>query len=675
MGSTIRRLRVYQVIARHRTKRLEREASDVRQAVGNRSLLRLLGAFCGVNLAEWAFVTALSIYAYRVGGALAVGFVGFRFLPGALSSALLAPLVDDRPGVLTWIASLRVGLLGAGAALVFAHLSLVLVLTVTSIDSVLAAPYRPAQSRLLPTLARQPADISAGAAGLSMVKTLGQAAGAFLGGIGAAVFSPHGVMAGAAVVMAGAAALTLGLDRRTVVGARARGALKAGVAAIPRVLAHEEASSLVIASGLRTLVRGLWTAMVVIVALRLFRIGDSGVGILNGASGLGAVIALPITASMTGRSRLAGPCALAFIGTGVTLSLVGALPSGLLVVLVICGWGVSMAVADSTSLALLHRLLDAPTVSRTVGVMESLKLGSEGAGALLAPALVGLFGIRPALILAGVPLPLMIVASLPRLRKADHAAAGRGLLVSLLHGVHVLHSLDMASLEDVAARARRLEFAAGSEIVSYGEPGDDFYVIAEGEAEVVLAGFRVARLRRGAGFGERALLRSTTRAATVRALTALTVFAVDRISFLCAATGQPLEAAEEIDAEIQHLGTDGATGSVSEVLAQVPLLRELDDSELGRLVDAATIEDWEPGAVVIREGDRGTHMFVILSGRARTTVDGEHVADLLPGDLFGDIAVIHQIQRLATVAAAEPLRTCRLPLEALTEVIVDQTSH
>ena len=108
---------------------------------------------------------------------------------------------------------------------------------------------------------------------------------------------------------------------------------------------------------------------------------------------------------------------------------------------------------------------------------------------------------------------------------------------------------------------------------------------------------------------------------------------------------------------------------------QVPLLRELNDSELGRLVDAATIEDWEPGAVVIREGDRGTNMFVILSGRARTTVDGEHVADLLPGDLFGDIAVIHQIQRLATVAAAEPLRTCRLPLEALTEVIVDQTSH
>ncbi len=641
----------------------------MRRAVGNRALQRLLGAFSALNLAEWAFVTALSIYAYRVGGALAVGFVGFRFLPGALSSALVAPLVDDRPGVLPWIASVRVVLLGAGAAFVFARLDLAVVLLITSIDAAVAAPYRPAQARLLPTLARAPAEISAGAAGVSMVKTLGQAAGAFLGGVGAALFAPQSVMAGSAVVMAVAALLTSGLDRRPTARARARGALKAGVAAIPKVLRHKEVAPLVIASGLRTLLRGLWTAMVVIVALKLFRIGDSGVGILNGAAGVGAVIALPITASLIGRSGLAGPCAIAFVGIGVTLSLVGALPSGVLVVVVVGAWGLSMAIADSTSLALLHRLLDAPTVSRTVGVMESLKLGSEGLGALLAPALVALFGIRPALILAGVPLPLTIASSLPRLHSADLAAAGRGLVVSLLHGVHVLHSLDMASLEDVAARARRIEVAAGIEVVRHGEPGDDFYVIAEGEAEVLLSGFRVARLTPGAGFGERALLRSTTRAATVRALTPLTLYAVDRISFLCAATGQPRDAAEGIDAAIEQLGAGHATRRLSEVLAAVPLLRELDEMGLDRLVDAATVEDWEPGAVVVREGDSGSHMFVILSGRARTTVNGEHVGDLLPGDAFGEIAVIHRVPRTATVAASGPLRTCRLPGGALTEIV------
>src|SRR6202042_567586 len=198
----------------NRTARLEQEASDIRRALGNRALRRLLSAFSAVNLAEWGFVTALSIYAYRVGGALAVGFVGFRFLPGALSSALVAPIVDSRPGILTTITSLRVVVLGLGAAAVFAKLDLAIVLVVTSIDATIAAGPRPAQAGLLPTLAREPADISAGAAGVSMVKTLGQAAGAFLGGVGAAVFAPDWAMAGAAVVMGGAAALTIGLDRQ-----------------------------------------------------------------------------------------------------------------------------------------------------------------------------------------------------------------------------------------------------------------------------------------------------------------------------------------------------------------------------------------------------------------------------------------------------------------------------
>src|SRR5262249_23130356 len=162
-------------------------------------------------------------------------------------------------------------------------------------------------------------------------------------------------------------------------------------------------------------------ALAVIVALKLFDAGSSGVGVLNAAAGVGAAIALPITATLTGRSRLFGPCVVAFISAGLTLSVIGALPGGALVVVVVCAWGMSMALADATSLSLLHRLLDAPTVSRTVGVMESVKLGAEGAGAMLAPALVTLVGIRPALILAGVPLPVTIGASLQRLRKADRA--------------------------------------------------------------------------------------------------------------------------------------------------------------------------------------------------------------------------------------------------------------
>lgn len=640
--------------------------SGVRDAVRNRALLRLLAAFAAVSFSELAFVTGLSIYAFRVGGTLAVGFVGFRLLPGALSSALLAPLVDTRANALTRIAGLRVVLLGVAGAGVLAGIPFAVVLGFVALDAVTAAPYRPAQARVVPTLARAPAEVSATAAGISIVKTLGQAVGALAGGVAATLIAPGSVMAGAAAVMAGAAVTTVGLGRphaRTS-GRWLRG-IRAGVASIPRVLTHREASPFVVASGLRTLLRGLWGTLLVVVALRLFGLGRSGVGLLNAASGAGAAIALPITASLIGRSRLAGPCALAFIGAGLTLSVVGVLGVAALAVILVCGWGLAMALADATSLSLLSRLLDAPTLSRTVGVMESLKLALEGLGALLAPALVALFGIRSSLILAGLPLPLAILLSYQRMRRADVAAAGRGAVVSLLHRVNVLHSLDMASLEDVAARARRVSESTGSVIVRQGDPGDAFYVIESGEAEVLLDGFHVGRLGPGSGFGERALLRATPRTATVRALTEMTLYAIDRASFLSAVTGLPPEALDDPGVRVRQTGPDPRTRSLTQVLADVTFLGELSSEELARVADAATVEDWEAGAVIVREGETATAFFVLLSGRVRTTIRGRQVSELLPGDWFGEIAVLHGVPRTATVAAAETTRTCRVPAEAL----------
>src|SRR5262249_29962222 len=148
---------------------------------------------------------------------------------------------------------------------------------------------------------------------------------------------------------------------------------------------------------------------------------------------------------------------------------------------------------------------------------------------------------------------------------------------------------------------------AATDVVRYGEPGDDFYVIAEGAAEVLIAGFRVAQLGPGADFGERALLRSTTRAATVRTLTPVTLYAIDRLSFLSTITGQPPEALAGAEVRIAHSGPAPTSRLLSDVLADVPLLRDLDRAGLNDLVEGATIEEWEPGAVLVREGDGGSH--------------------------------------------------------------------
>lgn len=62
------------------------------------------------------------------------------------------------------------------------------------------------------------------------------------------------------------------------------------------------------------------------------------------------------------------------------------------------------------------------------------------------------------------------------------------------------------------------------------------------------------------------------------------------------------------------------------------------------------------GAVVVREGTRGSAFFFVVDGTAEVSVGGEWVADLGPGDFFGEMALLGAAARTATVTAASPLR-------------------
>ena len=88
---------------------------------------------------------------------------------------------------------------------------------------------------------------------------------------------------------------------------------------------------------------------------------------------------------------------------------------------------------------------------------------------------------------------------------------------------------------------------AGAEIIRRGEAGDNFYVIAEGEVEAD-DGTRTRRLGRGESFGEIALLRDIPRTATVRAVTPVHLYALERDIFIPAVTGseRSVEAADAL---------------------------------------------------------------------------------------------------------------------------------
>jgi len=126
----------------------------------------------------------------------------------------------------------------------------------------------------------------------------------------------------------------------------------------------------------------------------------------------------------------------------------------------------------------------------------------------------------------------------------------------MVPGVPLFTLLPVASVETLATRARRAEFADGAAIVREGEEGDSFFVIEEGAVAVSVDGTRVRREAAGEFFGEIALLHRCPRTATVAADGPVVVLAVERADFLdsLAVHGRSANLAHTVAEERLRLG-------------------------------------------------------------------------------------------------------------------------
>lgn len=91
------------------------------------------------------------------------------------------------------------------------------------------------------------------------------------------------------------------------------------------------------------------------------------------------------------------------------------------------------------------------------------------------------------------------------------------------------------------------------------------------------------------------------------------------------------------------------------LLKQVPLFSDLDNRELDSIAQSMKRRQFSAGQEIAREGESGVGFFVIQDGNAKVTVHGEERRRLGPGDYFGEIALIAQSARTASVTAETDL--------------------
>jgi MFS family permease len=523
--------------------------------------LQLAGA--GSILGTYAYGVALPVYAYHSGGARTVGLVFFaRFVFAALAAPWLGVLADrwSRQRLMLGGDLIRCGIFVGMAAVASAGGSpyIVYVLAVTS--TVVSGSYAPAQAALLPSLVKTPDELTAANLVGNTIASVGMFVGPALGGILLAVSTPAAVFAlnGALFLWSAFFVVQVPHDAPPERAERAEflPEVTAGITTVWRTPALRVVVTLTTADAI---LYGALEVLLVVLALRILHSGNAGYGWLNTGMGVGSVVGAFVVAAIAARRRLAGGFGVGILVSGVAVCVAAAL-STLAPALIVLGLvGMTTILVEVTSVTLLQRSAENEVLGRVFALYETLGLAGTAVGAVVAPALVSGLGPRGALIATGAFLPVLLVPLWPSLQRIDAEARIAEEPLELLRRIEIFAQLPEAVLERLASGATAVSVAADQIVVSRGETGNHFYVIATGHAVVELDDGTTRELGPGDFFGEIALLRDVPRTATVRAIAPLQLYAVERDDFIAAVTGHAptLAAAESVVVTRMPIGAIG----------------------------------------------------------------------------------------------------------------------
>jgi MFS family permease len=523
-----------------------RTVGAFRAVFANEDLRRVELAYLLFDMAKWGTRVAILVVAYQHGGATETGLVAaIQLVPAAIVAPLASVIGDrmrrDRALVLGY--AVQTVAVGSVAAALYWGAPIAVVYTLAAVVAASVTLTRPVQSALFPQLARSTDELVAENVVAGTISSAMLLAGPLAYGALIALSGPAlalGVFAG---LHLGAMLLVLRLRPEPHPAPSGDRPLREALAGF-RELAHQPQERLVM--GLlvgQSLISGALDILLVVVALGLLELPPSGAGFLSAARGAGGLLGGLWALGLVGKPQLAAALAVGVVVYGLGTAALAFASTAVLTAMFLVVAGSGHTRADVAGRILLQRVVPDRILARVFGVLEGANQVGGAVGAILAPLLVAALGLRGGILATGLLLPVAVILLVARIRAVDRAVQLPERELALLRSLDLFAPLPAPILEGVASRLVPVEAKRGVVLVREGDPGDRFYIVAEGEVEVSRDGRAVTTLGPGTYFGEIALLRNVPRTATVTASTATTLLALERVDFLEAITKTPLSRA------------------------------------------------------------------------------------------------------------------------------------
>ncbi|KAJ8673597.1 hypothetical protein QAD02_004859 [Eretmocerus hayati] len=227
-----------------------------------------------------------------------------------------------------------------------------------------------------------------------------------------------------------------------------------------------------------------------------------------------------------------------------------------------------------------------------------------------------------------------------------------------VRNILLFRSLDKEQMADVLDAMFEKTVQTGEFIIRQGDDGDNFYVIEKGQYEVYVKDTMIHKYDNSGAFGELALLYNMPRAATVKAISPGTLWAMDRQTFR----------------RIILKSAYKKRKMYEDLINKVPMLKSLESYERMNLADALAPKDFDDGDQIIKQGDIADGMYFVEQGVVKITILDDHgreveVNHIPAGGYLGELALVTHKPRAASAYAVGNVKLAFLDVEAFERLL------